>query len=70
MPVEIGSRITRIDADLRKGKNSTRITRISRNEQKKENINVYRGRYVNSDRISDREQDKVHKVIYCVASLE
>ena len=30
---------------------------------------LYRERYVESDRIYGREPDKMHKVIYCVATL-
>ena len=55
MPVEIGPR----------------ITQIARNKQKKENTSdLYRGHYMESDRITGREPDKMHKVIYCVATLD
>ena len=66
MPVEIGPQITQIDADLR-AKNGPRITR---SEKKKDNTNVYRGRYIEPDRISSSRPDTEHKVIYCVATLQ
>ena len=69
MPVEIGPQITQINADLR-AKKDPRITRISPNEKKKDNPNVYRGRYVEPDRISSDEANTSHKVIYCVATLD
>ena len=36
----------------------------------KDEKTLYRGCYVEPERISGREPDKVHKVIYCVAMLE
>ena len=44
------------------------ITQISQNE-KDENI-LYRGCYVEPDRISSDEANMSHKVIYCVATLD
>ena len=45
--------------------------RITRNKIKEEDENdLYRGHYMEPDRISGREPDKMHKVIYCVASLD
>ena len=71
MPEEIGPQITQIDADYEKEKKiGPRITRIARNEEKKENTNVYRGCYVEPDKISSEEANTSHKVIYCVATLE
>ncbi|MBW2569859.1 MAG: class I SAM-dependent methyltransferase [Deltaproteobacteria bacterium] len=77
MPVEIGPQITQtrlplrgtsgqVDADLRVKKGP----RITRNKIKEEDENdLYSGHYMEPDRISGREPDKMHKVIYCVASL-
>jgi SAM-dependent methyltransferase len=77
MPAEIGPQITQIDADLgaKKGPRITRIAPVpsagvmgqARNE---ENTNVYRGRYVELDRIFSEEANTSHKVIYCAASLK
>ena len=69
MPVEIGPQITQINADLR-AKKSPLITRIARNEEKKENTNMYRGHYMEPDRISSEEANTSYKVIYCVATLD
>ena len=73
------TRQAQIDADLR-AKNDPRITRIARNEEKKENDpqitqitrngKLYRGRYVEPERISSDEANTSYKVIYCAASLE
>ena len=63
MPAEIGPQITQIAADL-KAKKSPQITQNGKDEGA-----LYRGRYVEPDRISGREPDKMHKVLYCVASL-
>ena len=46
------------------------ISRISRNEQKKENAKVYSGRYVEPERIPSEKANTSYKVIYCVASLD
>ena len=59
-----------INADLKAKRNDPPISRISQIEKKKENIKVYRGRYVEPERISSEEANTSHKVIYCVASLE
>lgn len=70
MPVEIGPQITQIGADLRREKNSPLITRITQSEQKEENTSdLYRGCYVEPDRISSEEVNTSYKVIYCVGSL-
>jgi SAM-dependent methyltransferase len=80
MPAEIGPQITQIDADLRAKKGP----RITRNEEKKENgpqitqitqngkneRALYRGRYVQPDRISSEKVNTSYKVIYCVATLD
>jgi len=59
-----------INADLR-AKNDPLITRIARNEEKEKNANdLYRGCYVEPDRISSGEANMSYKVIYCVASLK
>ena len=79
MPEEICPQITQNDADLRV-KKGPRITRIGRSEEKEENdpqitLNekdegtLYRGRYVEPNRISSDEVNMSYKVIYCVASL-
>ena len=70
MPAEIGPQITQIDADLKAKRNDPPISRISQIEKKKENIKVYRGRYVEPDRLSSDEVNMSYKVIYCVASLD
>ncbi len=64
MPAEIGPQI---DGDL-KAKKGPQITQISQNE-KDENI-LYRGCYVEPDKISSEEANTSHKVIYCVATLD
>jgi len=48
--------ITQIDADLRAN-------------EEEEVGGLYRGRYVEPDRISSKEANTRHKVIYCVATL-
>ena len=40
------------------------------NKNRKNGKSLYRGAYVEPDRISATEPDKMHKVIYCVASLD
>jgi len=63
MPVEIGPPI---DGELKEKKNP-QITQISQNEK---DVNTfYRERYVKPERISATEPDKIHKVIYCVATI-
>ena len=64
--------ITQIDADYEKEKkNDPRIARIARNEEKEKNSNdLYRGHYVEPERISGGMPDTEHKVIYCVATLD
>ncbi len=44
------------------------ITQIT--QKKEDGSGLYRGHYVEPDRISGREPDKVHKVIYCMATLD
>ena len=63
-------RLTQIDADLKaeKGPQNPQITQITQNE--KDDKTLYRGRYVEPDRISSDEANTSYKVIYCVASLE
>jgi len=52
------------------------ISRISRNEEvlaakrHKNAKNLYRGRYVEPDKISSDEGNTSYKVIYCAASLK
>ena len=64
--------ITQIDADYEKEKKiGPRITRIARNEEKEKNSDdLYRGHYVEPERISSSGPDRMHKVIYCVATLD
>ena len=65
MPAEIGPQI---DGDLKSKKDDPQIIQI---EQKKEDEPVlYRGRYVEPDKISSEGANTSHKVIYCVATLE
>ena len=64
MPEEIGPQITQINADLEAEK-GPQITQNGKNEGC-----LYRGRYVEPDRISSSRPDKMHKVIYCVAILD
>jgi len=64
MPAEIGPQI---DGDL-KAKKNPQISQITQNE-KDEKI-LYRGRYVEPDRIPSDEANMSHKVIYCVATLD
>jgi len=78
MPAEIGPQITpvrfseptgqaQIDADLKSKKDDPQITRIAQSEQ---NQKLYRGHYIEPDRISSEEANASHKVIYCVATLD
>ena len=65
-----------IDADLRAKRDNPRITRISQIEEvmaakrRKNGKSLYRGCYVQPDRISSEEANMSHKVIYCVATLD
>ena len=68
MPAEIGPQISKIDADLGAKSDNPRITRIEQKEEDKGTL--YRGRYVEPDRISSSRPDTEYKVIYCVATLE
>jgi len=36
----------------------------------KDEGDLYRGRYVEPESISAREPDRIHKVVYCVATLD
>ena len=81
MPGEIGPQITQIDADLKAekgpqitqidvdlGTNDSGIPQGKQNEKNEKSL--YRGCYVEPDRITGKEADKMHKVIYCVATLD
>ena len=76
MPAEIGPPITQISTYL----GDKKSPRIARNEEKekdgpqitqnrKDEGTLYRGRYVEPDRIYSGEANTSYKVIYCVASL-
>jgi hypothetical protein len=81
MPVEIGPQITpvrfseptgqaQIDADYKEEEKNIypQISQISQNE--KDEGALYRGHYVEPDRISSEEANTCHKVVYCVATLD
>jgi ubiquinone/menaquinone biosynthesis C-methylase UbiE len=71
MPYEIGPQITQTEPDLKTISDNSRISKITQNEKKEENANnLYRGRYIEPDRISSEEANTRHKVIYCVATLD
>ena len=72
-------RITRITLNEEKKENGPRITPVRFSEHTgqaqimqngKDEGTLYRGCYVEPERISGREPDKVNKVIYCVATLD
>ena len=65
MPAEIGPQITQIDADLKATTDGPQITRSEKDDK-----TLYRGRYVEPDKISSEEANSSHKVIYCVATLD
>ncbi len=56
--------ITQISADLEAEK-GPQITQNEKNDKI-----LYRGRYVEPDKISSEEANTSHKVIYCVATLD
>ncbi len=62
MPAEIGPQITQITPVPSAG--ATGQAQITQNKK------LYRGRYVEPERIYGRKPDKVHKVIYCLATLD
>ena len=76
MPEEIGPQITQtslplrgtsgqVDADLRAKRDNPRI---SQNKIKEEDENdLYRGHYMEPDRIFSDEANMIYKVIYCAA---
>ena len=57
--------ITQIDADLKATTDGTQVT-----QNEKDGGGLYRGRYVETDRISSEKANTSHKVIYCVATLK
>jgi ubiquinone/menaquinone biosynthesis C-methylase UbiE len=65
MPAEIGPQT---DGDLKSKKDDPQIIQILKNRENKSAL--YRGRYVEPDRIPSDEVDTNHKVIYCVATLD
>ena len=65
MPAEIGPQI---DGDLKSKRDNPKITQIE--QEKKNEPALYRGRYVEPDRIPSDEANTTHKVIYCVATLD
>ena len=70
MPGEIGPQITQITR-INGRKKAQKAQKCPQGKQNgKDDKTLYRGRYVEPDRISATEPDKMHKVIYCVASLD
>ena len=65
MAAEIGPPISRISQSEQKGENDPQIT-----QNEKDKKTLYRGRYVEPDKISSDEGNTSYKVIYCVASLK
>jgi hypothetical protein len=70
-----GPLISRITRSEEKEKNDPQITQITRiNGRKKaqeaQNEKLYRGRYVEPERISSDGANMSYKVIYCAASLK
>ena len=62
-----GAGITQING--RKKAQKTQKCPQGKQNEKDENI-LYRGRYVEPDRISSEEANTSHKVIYCAATLD
>ncbi|RLB76299.1 MAG: hypothetical protein DRH24_18125 [Deltaproteobacteria bacterium] len=66
--------ITRINgrkkAQEAQNKNKKEIMAAKRRKIRKNGKSLYRGKYVEPDKISATEPDKMHKVIYCAATRE
>ena len=70
MPEEIGPQITQITRinGRKKAQKAQKCPQGKQNE--KDDKTLYRGRYVEPDRIPSEEANMSHKVIYCVATLD